>query len=97
MPLKRAGMKLQPYLRGSLWAGGFLIVILIVAGALWLALAAAGDAAGSQGAKGVTLVALVCLTLDQVVLVVLLALIELSRPPTDDQPNRQPPAERPSA
>ena len=52
-------MKLQPYLRGSLWAGGLLIVILLVAGALWLALAAAGDAAGSQGAKGVMLVALI--------------------------------------
>jgi hypothetical protein len=97
MPLKRAGMKLQPYLRGSLWAGGFLIVILLVASALWLALAAAGDVAGSQGAKGVTLVALVCLALDQVVLVVLLALTELTRPPTDDQPKRQPSAEHPLA
>ena len=89
-------MKLQPYLRGSLWAGGFLIVILLVAGALWLALAAAGDAAGSQGAKGVTLVALVCLALDQIVLVVLLALIELTRPSTEGSPN-EPPAERPPA
>jgi hypothetical protein len=90
-------MKLQPYLRGSLWAGGFLIVILLVGGALWLALAAAGDVAGSQGAKGVTLVALVCLALDQVVLVVLLALVELNRPPSDGQPTPKPPAERPPA
>jgi hypothetical protein len=90
-------MKLQPYLRGSLWAGGFLIVILLVGGALWLALAAAGDVAGSQGAKGVTLVALVCLALDQVVLVVLLALAELNRPPSDGQPTPKPPAERPPA
>jgi len=97
MPLKRAGMKLQPYLRGSLWAGGFLIVVLLVGGALWLGLAAAGDVAGGQGAKGVTLVALVCLALDQIVMVVLLALIELTRPSTDDPPNRQPPADRPPA
>jgi hypothetical protein len=90
-------MKLQPYLRGSLWAGAFLIVILLVAGALWLALAAAGDAAGSQGAKGVTLVALVCLALDHLVLVVLLALAELTRPPSGGQPTQHPPAERPPA
>lgn len=89
-------MKLQPYLRGSLWAGGFLIVILLVAGALWLALAAAGDVAGSQGAKGVTLVALVCLALDQVVLLVLLALAELTRTPSEGPTSRHPPAERSS-
>jgi hypothetical protein len=90
-------MKFQPYLRGSLWAGGFLIVILLVAGALWLALASAGDVAGSQGAKGVTLVALVCLALDHIVLVVLLALAELTRSPSDGQPTQHPPAESPPA
>jgi hypothetical protein len=89
-------MQLQPYLRGSLWAGGFLVLILLVAGTLWLALAAAGDVAGSQGAKGVTLVALVCLALDQVVLLVLLALAELTRPRPDAPSKHDSSAERPT-
>jgi hypothetical protein len=86
-------MKLQMYLRGCLWGGGLLIVVLLVAGTLWLALAAAGDQAGSQGAKGVALVAIVCLVLDLAALVVLLALAELTRTerkPTDRLPSEDP-------
>jgi hypothetical protein len=86
-------MKLQSYLRGCLWAGGLLIVVLLVAGTLWLALAAAGDQAGSQGAKGVALVAIVCLVLDLGALVVLLALAELTR--TEGRPTDRPPSEDP--
>jgi len=77
---KRTEMNLRPYLRGSLWAGGLLIVVLLVSGVLWLTLAVAGDQTGSQGAKGVALVAIVCLVLDLVTVVVLLALAEIARP-----------------
>ncbi len=85
---KRTEMNLRPYLRGSLWAGGLLIVVLLVSGILWLALAAAGDQTGSQGARGVALVAIVCLVLDLVTVIVLLALAEITRserPPIDPQ------------
>jgi len=88
-------MKLQLYLRGCLWGGGLLIVVLLVAGTLWLALATAGDQAGSQGAKGVALVAIVCLVLDFAALVVLLALAELTR--TEGRPADRPPSEDPHA
>ena len=77
---KRFEMNLRPYLRGSLWAGGLLLVVLLVCGVLWLALAAAGDQAGGQGVKGVALVAIVCLVLVLMTLVVLLALSEITRP-----------------
>jgi hypothetical protein len=70
----------RPYIRGTLWAGGLLVIALVVAGALWLILGLAGDQGGSQGAKGVALVAIVGLVLDVLVLVVLLALAELKRP-----------------
>jgi hypothetical protein len=73
-------MNLRLYLRGSLWAGALLIVVLLVSGVLWLALAAAGDQTGSQGAKGVALVAIVCLVLDFATVIVLLALAEITRP-----------------
>jgi hypothetical protein len=86
-------MNLQPYLRGCLWGGGLLIVVLLVAGTLWLALATAGDQAGSQGAKGVALVAIVCLVLDLAALVVLLALAELTHP--EGQPTDRPPSQDP--
>jgi hypothetical protein len=72
-------MDLRPYIRGTLWAGGLLLIALAVSGALWLILGAAGDQNGSQGAKGVALVALVGLVLNVLTLVVLLALAELTR------------------
>jgi hypothetical protein len=78
-----------------LWGGGLLIVVLLVAGTLWLVLATAGDQAGSQGARGVALVAVVCLVLDLAALVVLLALAELTRP--DGLPTNRPPSEDPHA
>jgi hypothetical protein len=81
-------MKLQTYLRACLWAGGLLIVVLLVAGTLWLTLAAAGDQAGSQGAKGVFLVGLVCLVLDLIVLIVMLAVAEITRPLLEGKTNK---------
>lgn len=75
-------MDLRPYIRGTLWTGGGLLIALTIAGSLWLILGFAGDAAGSQAAKGVALVAIVGFVLDVLVLVVLLALVELTRPST---------------
>jgi uncharacterized membrane protein len=72
-------MDLRPYIRGTLWAGGLLLIALAVSGALWVILGAAGDQSGSQGAKGVALVAVVGLVLDVLTLIVLLALAELTR------------------
>jgi hypothetical protein len=92
--LGREYMDLRPYIRGTLWAGGLLLVALVVAGALWLVLGFAGDQSGSQGAKGVTLVAIVGLVLDVLTLTVLLALAELKRSsPGSDRQNApaQPP------
>jgi hypothetical protein len=86
-------MNVRPYLRGSLWAGALLLVILLVAGLLWLALAVLGDQPGSQGAKGVTLVATFCLVLDLIGMVVLLAVAELSRP---ERPANPPPLSHPA-
>jgi hypothetical protein len=88
-------MQLQRYLRTGLWAGGFLVVVTLVACLLWLTLAEAGDSAGGQGAKGVALVAAVCLVLDLVTIVVLLALAEMNRAATIDPPRVQPPIDKP--
>lgn len=85
-------MDLRPYIRGTLWAGGLLLIALAVSGALWLILGAAGDQNGSQGAKGVALVALVGLVLNVLTLVVLLALAELTR--TSAGHDQGPPATR---
>jgi hypothetical protein len=83
-------MDLRPYIRGTLWAGGLLVIGLVIAGSLWLILGFAGDAAGSQAAKGVALVALVGFVLDVLTLNVLLALAELTR--DESQPPPQPAA-----
>jgi len=72
-------MDLRPYIRGTLWAGGLLLIAMAVSGSLWVILAAAADQNGSQGAKGVALVAVVGLVLDVLTLIVLLALAELTR------------------
>jgi len=85
-------MDLRPYIRGTLWAGGLLLIALAVSGALWLILSAAGDPSGGQGAKGVALVAIVGLVLDVLTLIVLLALAELTR--TNAGHDRGPPATR---
>jgi hypothetical protein len=89
-------MDLKHYLRTGLWVGGFLVVVTLVAGLLWLLLAEAGDLAGSQGAKGVALVAAVCLVLDLMTLVVVLALAEINRVPTNGPTRVQAPSDRPS-
>jgi hypothetical protein len=89
-------MDLKHYLRTGLWVGGFLVVVTLVAGLLWLLLAEAGDLAGSQGAKGVALVAAVCLVFDLMTLVVLLALAEISRSPTNESTRVQAPSDKPS-
>ncbi|HET6324217.1 MAG TPA: hypothetical protein VFG04_05915 [Planctomycetaceae bacterium] len=84
-------MNSQTYIRGTLWAGGLLVIALAVSGALWLILASLGDHGGSEGAKGVALVAIVGLVLDVLTLIVLLALTELSRAtthPDDRQSSR---------
>jgi hypothetical protein len=73
-------MDLRPYIRGTLWAGGLLLIALLVSGALWLILGSVGDQGGSEGAKGVALVAIVGLVIDVLALNVLLALAELRRP-----------------
>jgi len=73
-------MDLRPYIRGTLWTGGLLLIGLAIAGSLSVILGLAGDATGSQAAKGVALVALVGIVLDVLTLVVLLALTELARP-----------------
>lgn len=88
-------MDLRPYIRGTLWAGGLLLIGLVIALSLWLILGFAGDAAGSQAAKGVALVALVGFVLDMLTLIVLLALAELMRdsPPPTHQP-AAPPSEK---
>jgi len=72
-------MDLRPYIRGTLWAGGLLVLALAVSGALWLILGFAGDQGGSQAAKGVALLAIVGLVLDVLTLNVLLAVAELTR------------------
>jgi len=82
-------MNLRPYIRGTLWTGGGLLLALAIAGSLWLILGFAGDASGSQAAKGVALVATVGFVLDVLTLVVLLALTELTRPtPPSIHPRR---------
>jgi hypothetical protein len=83
-------MDLRPYIRGTLWAGGLLLIALAVSGALWLILGAVGDQGGSQGAKGVLLVAIVGLVLDALTLTVLLALAELTRPNAARDPHPVP-------
>jgi|HubBroStandDraft_6_1064221.scaffolds.fasta_scaffold26655_2 hypothetical protein len=88
-------MKLRRFLRAGLWAGGVLLVAMLVAVALWLVLAQAGDQAGSQGAKGVALVALVGLIMDFVLLVVLLTLAEITRAEADSRPTDLAPIEDP--
>jgi len=88
-------MKFRRFLRAGLWAGGVLFVAMLVACALWLVLAQAGDQAGSQGAKGVALVAIVGLVMDFVFLVVLLTLAEITRDDADGQPTKGPPIEHP--
>jgi hypothetical protein len=45
-------MDLRPYIRGTLWAGGLLVIALVVSGVLGLILDAVGDQPGSQGTKG---------------------------------------------
>jgi len=80
-------MDLRAYIRGTLWAGGLLLVALVASGSLWLILREVGDQGGSQGAKGVALVAIVGLVLDVLTLVVLLALAELTRPRPSPQPD----------
>jgi hypothetical protein len=85
-------MDLRRYIRGTLWAGGLLLIALAVSGALWLILGAAGDQNGSQGAKGVALVGVVGLVLDVLTLIVLLALAELTR--TSAGHDQAPPATR---
>jgi hypothetical protein len=75
-------MNSRAYIRGTLWAGGLLVIALVVSGALWLILGSLGDHGGSEGAKGVALVAIVGLVLDVLSLIVLLALTELSRATT---------------
>jgi hypothetical protein len=89
--LKRE-MDLRTYIRGTLWAGGLLLLALAVAGALWLILATIGDEPGSQGAKGVAVVATVGLIIDVLVLNVLLALTELTRSPRLPRDPSGPPA-----
>ena len=86
-------MNVRPMLRGALWTAVLLFVILLITCAVWLALAEAGDHAGSQGAKGIALVASVCLSLDVMAIVVLLALAEIGRPerPEIDRPDRDAP------
>jgi hypothetical protein len=89
-------MNLRPYIRGTLWAGGLLVLALAIAGTLWLVLGAAGDQGGSQGAKGVAFFAVVGLMLDVLTLIVLLALTELSRQSV--RPHEEnPPAKSPQA
>jgi hypothetical protein len=75
-------MDLRPYIRGTLWAGGLLVIALFVSGGLWMILGSVGDHGGSEGAKGVALVAIVGLVLDVLGLIVLLALAELGRTKT---------------
>jgi len=65
----------------SLGTGAALLLVLVVASALWGILQLAGDAQGAAGAKGVTLVTVVLWCLDFVTLVVLLALAEVRREP----------------
>ncbi len=77
--LKGITLDLRPYIRGALWAGGLLMIGLVVSGSLWLILTSMSDHAGSEGAKGVALVSIVGLVLDVLCLVVLLALTELGR------------------
>jgi len=88
-------MTLRRLLRAGLWGGGILFLSVLVAGALWLVLAQAGDQAGSQGAKGVALVAIVGLVMDFVFLVVLLTLAEITRDDADGQPTNRLPIENP--
>lgn len=71
-------MRLRRYIAGSLWIGGLLLVVLLVAAALWAILWQAGDEAGAQGAKGVFLVALVSWGLNFIALVVLSALAQVN-------------------
>jgi hypothetical protein len=88
-------MNLRPYLRGALWCAAILLVVIVVAGVLWLAMAALGDQAGSQATKGVLLVAVVCLVLDLITLVVILAFAEITRP--DRSAIDSDPPERPAS
>lgn len=88
-------MDLRRYLRGALWTAALLVVVLLVAGILWVMLATAGDQSGSQAAKGIALVASVCLLLDFATLTVFLALAEITRPPRGERPTDRGPTESP--
>ena len=71
-------VKIHRYITVSLWVGAGLLVVLAVAGTLWVMLAALGDDAGAQACLGTGLVVAVCFVLDLVTLVVLLAIAQLS-------------------
>ena len=67
-------MKFTKYITGALWTGAFLLVALLVFGALWLVLGALGDEVLATVMQGITLGLVVLWGLDFVTLVVLLAL-----------------------
>ena len=49
-------MNIRDGIYQSLWASGALLVISLLASAVWLTLSVMGDAGGASGAKGVLLV-----------------------------------------
>lgn len=67
-------MSERVWIKGSLWAGFVLSILMLIALTLWLLLGLLGDPGGSAGARGVFWVALVCWGLNLALLVVILAL-----------------------
>ena len=68
-----------PLLRRLLWSGLALVGILLVSGASWLWLQAAGDRGAADGVRGVLAVSGLALALDALALVAVLAYAELMR------------------
>ena len=81
--------RLRPYIVGTLWAGGLLLFVLLIAVVLWSVLGAVGDRAGADMARILALLVAVCWALDSWALLVLVALGLLSTgermPPMDEE------------
>ena len=81
-------MQFRLYIAGSLWAGGLLLVVLVVSAGLWGILTIVGDNTAAQVAKGIAVVTSVCWLLNLIALVVLTALgqLALTAEPRDEEP-----------
>jgi hypothetical protein len=71
-------MRYRPYLVGTVWASAGLLLVLLVAVALWCILGAVGDVAGARMARVLALLVGICWALDNWAILVLLAWQQIS-------------------